>query len=375
MTYDIAIVGAGIVGLAHAYAAARAGLKVVVLDRETRSIGASVRNFGFITVTGQRAGETWARARRSRDVWAQVAEAAAIPIVQRGLTVVARRPEAAAVLHAFAATEMGADCTLLSAADTAARLPMLKARAADVLWSPHDLRIEAREAMARLTTWLSQAWGVEVIRPAHVAAVDLPEIWTSLGRLRAQACVICPGDDLYTLFADRIRAHTVTRTKLQMLRLRAPSWRLAAPVMSDLSLVRYHGYAALPEAAALRARLEQECTAELAHGIHLILAQSADGTLMVGDSHHEDPAPDPVSSEAVDRLILQDAAAVLDLEDATPVERWTGTYAKAPAGDFLVEAPTDHLRLVMVTTGAGMSTAFALAEDVIGGLMGRTIPA
>src|ERR1700677_2032123 len=67
--YDVAIVGAGIVGLAHALAAARLGKRVVVVDREARANGASVRNFGFVTVTGQQRGEGWRRARRSRDVW------------------------------------------------------------------------------------------------------------------------------------------------------------------------------------------------------------------------------------------------------------------------------------------------------------------
>lgn len=49
---DLAVVGAGIVGLAHALAATRAGLSVVVIDREARANGASIRNFGFVAVTG-----------------------------------------------------------------------------------------------------------------------------------------------------------------------------------------------------------------------------------------------------------------------------------------------------------------------------------
>jgi len=51
MRYDLAIVGAGILGLGHALAATRRGLKVVVIDRETEAVSASVNNFGFGTVT------------------------------------------------------------------------------------------------------------------------------------------------------------------------------------------------------------------------------------------------------------------------------------------------------------------------------------
>ncbi|WP_375268643.1 FAD-dependent oxidoreductase, partial [Phenylobacterium sp.] len=50
--YDLAVVGAGIVGLACALAAARRGRSGVVLDRDAQANGAAVRNFGFVTVTG-----------------------------------------------------------------------------------------------------------------------------------------------------------------------------------------------------------------------------------------------------------------------------------------------------------------------------------
>src|SRR6516164_9009488 len=111
--FDLAVVGAGIVGLATALAGARRGLRVVVIDRDDRANGASVRNFGFVTVTGQARGEMWQRARRSREVWCEVANSADIRIVHTGLWMTARRPESVDVLEAFMATEMSAGCRLL----------------------------------------------------------------------------------------------------------------------------------------------------------------------------------------------------------------------------------------------------------------------
>ena len=91
--HDLAVVGAGIVGLAVALAAVRRGLRVVVLERGSRPQGASVRNFGLVTVTGQDPTLVWPRARRSRTIWADIAPEAGITIVQRGLWLAARRPE------------------------------------------------------------------------------------------------------------------------------------------------------------------------------------------------------------------------------------------------------------------------------------------
>ncbi|MFC7691135.1 FAD-dependent oxidoreductase [Paeniroseomonas aquatica] len=156
--FDCAVIGAGIVGLAHALAASRAGLRVVVLEREARATGASIRNFGFVTVTGQEQGDCWRRARRARDVWAEVAPQAGIAVHHRGLVFAARRPEALAVLEEFAAGPMGAGCRLLTAAE-AAGLGALRADLAGAMHSPHELRVESRDAIPRLTAWLAEARG------------------------------------------------------------------------------------------------------------------------------------------------------------------------------------------------------------------------
>ena len=368
-SFDIAVVGAGIVGLAHALAATRQGLRVVVIDRDAQANGASVRNFGFVTVTGQEQGLVWRRARRSRDIWAAIAGPAGIAIEQTGLVMVAQRPEAAAVCQAFLGTDMAAGCAWLDRAGADALLGDLRpARLEGVLTSDIDLRVESRTAIPRLAAWLATAHGVVFRRGTAVRAVESGRIDTTAGPIRAGAIVVCPGDDLATLFPDAIAAAGVTRCKLQMLRLAAPGFRLPGAIMSDLGLVRYLGYAALPEATALRARLGAEQPAHLANGIHLIVTQGADGSLVVGDSHHYAATPDPFASAAVDRLILDEFHAVFGM--VLPVcERWTGTYASA-AGHSIVETPMLGVRLVVVTSGTGASTSFALAEEVIADLTG-----
>jgi D-hydroxyproline dehydrogenase subunit beta len=374
--FDLAVVGAGILGLAAALAAARRGLRVIVIDRDAQANGASVRNFGFVTVSGQERGLMWARARRSRDVWREVAEAAGIPIVHTGLWMTARRPESVDVLEAFMATEMAAGCRLLSAAEARQRCPPLQApRLLAVLESTLELRVESREAIPRLAAWLESQHRVVFMRNSTVRLLEPPSVHTSRGRVQADRVAVCPGDDFNGLYAERLALYALTRCKLQMLRLADPGFKLPGALMSDLGLGRYPGYAQLEAGAALKARLAVEQVQHVRHGIHLIVVQSADGSLIVGDSHAYAPTPDPLSYENVDALILDEFRAALGIEPPPTLERWIGTYASAADRPVLIDAPEPSVRLAIVTCGAGASTGFAIGEELIGSLLDAGVAA
>lgn len=265
--YDVVVVGAGIVGLATAYAATQRGLKVAVIERHAQCVGASVRNFGFVTVTGQRRGEHWQRARRTRDVWQTIAPQAGIHIVHQGLYVLAQRPLAVAVLEAFMDTEMAEGCELWGSMQAQQRVPQLQAGHA-VLYSPHERRVESREAIPQLSRWLAHAQGV----------------------------------DFY--------------------------WHTAV------------------------------------HSIELPIVHTADGSLVVGDSHVYGAAEHPFASERIDDLIVQELHRVLRVPNATVTHRWTGTYASAHDVVFKT-SPSAGVAVGIVTGGTGASTSFAFAEELL----------
>ncbi len=368
--FDLAIVGAGIVGLAHALAAARAGKRVVVIDRDAQANGASIRNFGFVTVTGQQAGTVWQRAMRSRDIWADVAPKAGIPVIHRGSAVIAHRPEAAAVVEAFLATEMGEQCSMLRPAEMANRLPLLRHEDAEAcLWSPHELRIEPRTAIPRLAAFLEETLDVVFLRGTLVKSIDLPVIETTAGPIEAGQAVVCPGGDFLTLYPELWASRDLDLCKLHMLRLapQGAGWVLPGSVMNDLSLGRYLGFAELPAATPLKELLAVEERPSLDNGIHLIVVQSADGSLVVGDSHHYGATPDPFAPDEVDSLIVGHARRALNLASDAVVERWIGIYPHSSTDVALIEEPAPGVRAVMVTSGTGMSTSFALAEDALAG--------
>jgi FAD dependent oxidoreductase TIGR03364 len=362
--YDLVVVGAGIIGLAAAYSARQRGLKVAVVERTAKSVGASVRNFGFVTVTGQRRGTHWQRAMKTRNIWAQIAPQAGIEVVHQGLYVLAQRPEAADLLDAFLQTEMGEACRWMSAAEAAQLVPLLQS-GQGVMYSPHELRVESRFAIPQLTQWLQVTQGVDFYWNTSVREVDLPQVRTSRGVFRAERCIVCPGHDIHTLYPEAIEQAGIQMCTLQMLRVQpAQPVKLPGSVMSDLSLVRYEGYSELSQARPLKALLQRQQEEYLQSGIHLIAVQSSDGSLVVGDSHVYGPAEAPFASDVLDTLILNEMHSVLRLSGSVVTERWTGTYASA-ADVVFITSPSKGVVVGIVTGGTGASTSFAFADELV----------
>ncbi len=360
--FDVVVIGAGVIGLAHAYTAASRGLKVAVVERHARAVGASIRNFGFVTVTGQQRGDFWNLTRRTRDIWADIAPKAGITVQHRGLYMAVRRSQSVDLLKAFLQTEMGEGCALLSPSEVPGLAgPELLA----VLHSPHEVRVESRDAIPALADWMARDLGVTFFWSTEVTHVETGHVVTARGELKAGQVFVCPGDDAGGLFAQTLQDRAVSRCKLQMLRLADPGFRLPGAVMSDLGLVRYLGYADLPEADAVRAVLKAEQAEHLDNGVHLIVVQSGDGSLVVGDSHHYHATPDPFGHTHVDALILDEYRQVMG-EPPAVLERWTGTYAVSPQGLWFHDTVCPGVHLVMVTCGAGASSAFGIAERVVG---------
>lgn len=367
---EIAIVGAGIVGLATAILAARSGARVVLLEADPAAQGASVRNFGLITISGQARGEVWRLSGRSRDLWEQIASLAGLPVLQRGMVMAAQSDEAATVLEAFLATEMGFDCTGLDPADAARHVPALREdaiRAAAM--SPRELRVDPRMALPALTAY-AKSIGVDVRFRAPVAGVTPGEIRLTTGDTVQAGCIIvCAGALMGRLAPPGLARRIPACTKLHMLRLRLRSGAgtLDIPAVSDLTLARYPGFADLPEAAGLKSRLAVSDAEMLADGIHVIAVRNGDGTVTIGDSHHdcEGDTADPFQPADIDARILKAANRFLDLDGAEVVERWTGAYPRAEGGDWLIEEAAPGLWFAGVLGGKGMTLSFGFGEMVL----------
>jgi FAD dependent oxidoreductase TIGR03364 len=228
--FDDAVVGAGILGLAHAYQLARRGRRVVVFERGARAQGASVRNFGMLWPIGQPAGRLHDLARRSLEIWTEVLRASNLWHERTGSLHAACHDDEAEVLREFVAgarEERG--CELLDPLQATARCPALVREGLRLaMWSPTEVCVDPREVVAGLPEWLTRTFGVRFVFSTAVLGYDRPLVKTAYDDWRADRLMICTGDAFEGLFPASFTGAGLTRCKLQMMRTPAMggAWRL-----------------------------------------------------------------------------------------------------------------------------------------------------
>jgi D-hydroxyproline dehydrogenase subunit beta len=365
----VIVVGAGIVGLAHAWSAIRRGKSVRVFERSSRAEGASIRNFGMIWPVGQPAGLCHAAALRSRELWLDLKKEAGIWVNECGSIHLAHRPDEWSVLTEFAqrAPALGYSVRLMTAEEVLAASPAANPdRLLGGLWSPTELCVDPREAIASTADWLRERHGVEFHFNTLVRAVDERGVETADGRrFGAARTIICSGADFETLFPDILAASGLRRCKLQMLRTepQPAGWRIGPHVASGLTLRHYRNFDVCESLAAVKQRVTQETPELDRYGIHVMVSQNRLGEAVLGDSHEYNEAISPFDKAEIDSLMLRELRAVFRLQSWTIAERWSGIYAKHASDPQFIAEPLPGVSIVTATGGAGMTMSFGLAEE------------
>ena len=318
---DVAIVGAGILGLAHAYMLGRRGRSVVVLERSPQAAGASVRNFGMIWPVGQPAGRLHEMALRSRELWLEVLEAARLPYFPTGSLHVVYREDEAAVAQEFCdvGPRLGYQCSwldrdaVLERSNAVRPTGMLGEVLIGAIWSPGEITVDPRVTLARLPRFLSEKFGVRFRMGMAARSINLPVIEAGGEKWEVGAAIVCAGDDFESLYPEMFRASGLTRCKLQMMRTRPQpeGWQLGPALAAGLTLRFYESFQVCRTLRALQERIAAETPEYDRWGIHVLVSQTAGGELTIGDSHEYGAAVEPFDRAEIDDLILQYARGFL----------------------------------------------------------------
>lgn len=365
---DTAVVGAGIVGLAHAWAAASSGQKVVLFERNERCSGASIRNFGLIWPIGQPHGGMLGMALESRGIWRRVLDEAAIPYFDTGSLHLTYREDEQAVAEEFAARapELGYDCAWISADAALLRsAAIVPDGLRGALWSATEMTVEPRATIARLPSFLAERYGVELRFGHAVRSIRLPEVRTAAETWQVDRAIVCSGDDFETLYPDLFPGSGIVRCKLQMLRT-APQpegFALGPALAAGLTLRFYPSFRICSTLEAYRRRVADESPFFDRWGIHVMVSQTPEREVTIGDSHEYGNHVDIFNREAIDAAILAYLRTFARLPVDAIAQRWYGVYGKHAGKPFVRFDPEPGVTVVTGLGGAGMTLSFGLAAD------------
>lgn len=367
---DVAVIGAGIVGLAHALAAARRGYSVVLFERNARAVGASIRNFGMIWAIGRSPGHIRDRVLRSREIWLEVAQEAQLWISQNGSLHLAHQQDELDVLNEFYETvgkTLGV-CELLSPQEVLARSGGVNPTGLlGGLWSSTEMLVNPMEAIQQIPLWLTERYGVQLRFGETVRSIDLPLIETTHGKYYAEHVYVCSGVDFETLYPEVYANTGIVRTKLQMLRTipQPNGFRIGPSLVGALLLLGYRSFQHCDSLKRLRARVEATMPEYIANGIHVYISQLPTGEITIGDTHHYDNTVNPFDREDLNHLMLQELRKFTALPTYEIAERWHGIYARIHGATEFVAQPAPRVTVINALGGAGMSQSFGLAESII----------
>ncbi|MFF5205397.1 NAD(P)/FAD-dependent oxidoreductase [Streptosporangium sp. NPDC000396] len=146
---DVVVIGAGIVGAACAYYAARAGLDVVVVDRGSVASGTTGAGEGNILVSDKEPGPELDLARLSNDLWRELAEPGGFEFEAKGGLVVAETGEVLRALTGLAGKQ-DVEHTVVAPEDLGDYEPHLAKGLAGGVFYPQDAQVQPMLAAARL---------------------------------------------------------------------------------------------------------------------------------------------------------------------------------------------------------------------------------
>ncbi len=372
--FDDAVVGAGILGLAHAYHLARRGRNVVVFERRARAEAALVPDLGTLWPIGQPTGPLRRMALRSREVWLEVLGVSGLGHERTGSLHLAYRDDEAAVLREFAdrASGEGFRCEMLGPEDVLKRSPVV--RPGGLLAGLHshwEVCLDPGEVLAGLPVWLAGERGVHFEFGRRVVGFEAPGVRTRDGDWSAERLWVCDDDELGMLYPEAADRLGLLPGLLRVLRMAPPpdGFRAGPILAGGATLGLCPAFRDCPGLPVLRARVARESPELDRHGIDALTAHDARGGLTIGATHRDsDPGP-PRHADEIDRILLQHASTFLDAVPEVRSRRWQSQAAN-PEAPYCLVRPEPLVAAVAGIGGAGMTLSFGLAEVVVNHVLG-----
>lgn len=379
---DVVVVGGGIVGAACAYELTRAGLSVVLCEKDDLALGASGRNPGFVWMHTRRPGPQLALARFTRARLAELPEELEwdFDLRTKGGLIFVHDHEQLAVLKEFVEARRadGVDVTLLDGDRARELAPVLPERVVGASFCAEDAQITTARLVQGLAAGAERG-GARVLRGTEVLEVHLAGgraagVKTTAGTIDAGAVVLAAG--VWTpLLAERLGVRLpITPMRLQVVATGPMPPMLDRLLYGPRAVRQYDLFHALP---SYREELFVQDEAELASDLPFLelACQTPQGRFLLGcpmDFPGHVWQPDLEGVGTICRALPE---AIPALRGARFEAAWAGLLPHTPDSLPVIDELPDHPG-VLVAAGHvfGNSAGLATASMISAMLRGERSP-
>ncbi|GAB2559366.1 TIGR03364 family FAD-dependent oxidoreductase [Spirosoma aerophilum] len=376
LSYDLIVIGAGALGTFHAYHAAKAGKRVLLLEKDQYPIGATVRNFGQAVPSGL-AGRWFDYGRRSLDIYRDIQQETDISVRRNGTVYIASDTDEWTLANELhdRYQQIGYTSELWTKAQCLAKYPTLQpGYVVGGIYFPQEMSVEPEQMIHRLITFVQHKFGVDyrpgsVVIDAQSNASGATVTLSNRQQFQAERVIICSGHEVRLLFPDVLAQAGLVVSKLQML-LVEPVVGLDLPgnILTGLTIRRYESFQECPSYERISANTPEHLAELKKWGIHILFKQATDGSIIVGDSHEYAQATQAEdlgyhTQDFINDLMLAEARRIVTFP-LTVRKTWAGFYSQTK-DEIFEYTIDDNIRIVTGIGGKGMSSGAGFAESNI----------
>lgn len=375
--YDLIVVGSGVLGTFHAYHALKKGLRVAIIEKDKMPKGATIQNFGQVVPSGM--DSKWqAYGRESVAIYKEIQSQFDISIRQKGSVYLASNEEEIQLIEELSQINQSNNYQshLLTKQEclnkyTGLRSDYVKAG----LFFPEEVTVEPRTMIYRLQEFMIHKMGLKLITNTSIINCDSTPDGVSLSsptnqEFSAIKVIICNGNEFKNLFPTLFSESDLEVSKLQMMQTKPQqNYTLEGSILTGLSIRRYEAFYECPSFKSIKAK-ENPDALEKKWGVHILFKQAADGSVILGDSHHYADAKniDDLGFDLdmdIDNFMIQEAKKIIDLPNYEIQNRWYGMYSQCKTKDIFEHTIGDNIHIITGIGGKGMTGSAGFSKENI----------
>ena len=376
-SYDLIVVGSGVLGTFHAFHALKKGLRVAIVEKDKMPKGATIQNFGQVVPSGM--DSKWqAYGRESLAIYKEIQSQFDISIRQNGSVYLASNEEEIQLIEELSIINQSNNYQshLLTKQECLYKYPGLRSDYVKAgLFFPEEVTAEPRTMIYRLQEFMIQKMGLKIITNTSIINCESTPNGVTLSsasneEFLASKVIICNGNEFKNLYPKLFNESDLEVSKLQMMQTKPQkNYKLDGSILTGLSIRRYEAFYECPSFKAIKAK-ENPDALEKKWGVHILIKQAADGSVILGDSHHYADAQniDDLGFDLdmdIDNFMIQEAKKIIDLPNYEIQNRWYGMYSQCKTKDIFEHTVGDNIHIITGIGGKGMTGSAGFSKENI----------